>query len=234
MNRGVALVTGSRTGLGRAMAVHLLEHGYTVIGCSRGAPGTLPEGAYAHVECDVADEAQVVSMVRGIARDHGRLDVVVNNAGVASMNHALLTSASTVDRIMATNVRGTFLVSRECVKVMQRNGFGRVVNLGSVAVPLHLEGEAIYASSKAAVETLTRVFAREVAPLGVTVNCISPGPIRTDLLAGVPEAALARLVEKQAVRRLGEPRDVHHVLDFFLSPAADFITGQVVYLGGVS
>jgi len=230
----VALVTGTRTGLGREMAVHLLARGYIVVGCSRSAPETPLAGAYQHVACDVAEEAQVVAMVRGIAREHGRLDVLVNNAGIANMNHALLTSAATLDRLFATNVRGTFVAAREAVKVMQRRKFGRVVNLSSIASPLHLAGEAVYASSKAAVEELTRVLATEVAPLGITVNAIGPGPIKTELIAGVPEASLNRLLQRQAIPRLGETRDVMNVLDFLIAPASDFITGQVIYLGGVA
>jgi 3-oxoacyl-[acyl-carrier protein] reductase len=115
---------------------------------------------------------------------------------------------------------------------MRRRRAGRIVNLSTVAVPLHLEGEAIYAASKAAVEELTRVLARELGELGVTVNAIGPSPIRTDLIAGVPDDKIQQIVARGALKRLGELDDVLAVLDFFLSPRAGFVTGQVVYLGG--
>lgn len=99
---------------------------------------------------------------------------------------------------------------------------------------MRLEGEAIYAASKAAVETLTRVLARELAPLGITCNAVGPTPIETDLIRGVPRAKIDRLLASQAIHRLGQPTDVANVIDFFLRPESDFITGQVIYLGGVS
>ena len=123
---------------------------------------------------------------------------------------------------------------REVAKVMSRARTGRIVNFATVATPLNLEGEAGYAASKAAVESLTRVAARELAPLGITVNAVGPTPVMTDLIRSVPREKMDALIATQAIRRMGEPRDVANVIDFFLSPASDFVTGQVVYLGGIS
>jgi 3-oxoacyl-[acyl-carrier protein] reductase len=107
------------------------------------------------------------------------------------------------------------------------------VNLSSVARPLNLDGEAIYAASKAAVESLTRILAREAAQMGITVNAVGPGPIKTDLIETVPAAKLESLLRRQAIPRLGTLEDVHNVIDFFLRPDSGFVTGQVIYLGGV-
>ncbi|MGB9257500.1 MAG: SDR family oxidoreductase, partial [Candidatus Korobacteraceae bacterium] len=187
--RPVALVTGSRTGIGRYVAEQLVAAGYHVVGCSRQPADWALEG-YSHFEADVADEAQVKALLTSIRRKHKRLDVTFNNAGVASMNHSLLMPIDTLDRIMSINVRGTFLVSRESAKLMRQRKWGRIVNLSTVAVPLSLEGEAAYVASKSAVEGLTRVMSREFAELGITVNAIGPGPIETSLIRNVPKPAI--------------------------------------------
>jgi 3-oxoacyl-[acyl-carrier protein] reductase len=228
----VAFVTGSRKGIGAHLVRHLLEKGYRVAGCSRGALDSAIEG-YTHFETDVTDERAVVKMFAEVRRTFGRLDVLVNNAGGAAMNHALLTPSTTVERLFHLNFGGTFVCAREGAKIMQARRFGRIVNFTTVAVPLHLQGEAVYASSKAAVEELTRILARELGPLGITVNAVGPTPIDTDLIKNVPEDKISALIARQAIARRGEMRDVTNVLDFFISPQSDFITGQVLYLGGV-
>jgi 3-oxoacyl-[acyl-carrier protein] reductase len=138
-----------------------------------------------------------------------------------------------VNKIISTNFIGTFLVCREAARLMQRRRYGRIVNFVTVAVPLKLEGEAIYAASKAAVISLTEILAREFADLGITVNAIGPTPVKTDLIRGVPTEKLDALLRRQAIKRYGEPRDVINVIDFLVQPASDFVTGQVLFLGGV-
>jgi 3-oxoacyl-[acyl-carrier protein] reductase len=149
------------------------------------------------------------------------------------MNHSLLTPVETVRLILDTNVTGTFLFSREAAKLMRKQDGGRIVNFTSIAVPLKLEGEAAYASSKAAIITLTHVLAREFAQLNITVNAIGPAPVRTDLIQRVPEIKIEQLLARQAIARFADFCDITNVIDFFLKPESDFITGQVIFLGGV-
>lgn len=228
----VMVITGTRKGIGEYLARYYVERGFRVIGCSRSqADYELPN--YRHYCVDVADEPAVREMFVDIAKTHGRVDVAINNAGIASMNHCLLTPIDTVHRILNTNVVGTFLFCREAAKLMRRNTFGRIVNFATVATPLKLEGEAIYAASKAAVKSLTEVLARELAEWGITVNAVGPTPIKTDLIRSVPQEKLDRLLDRQAVRRFGEYDDVSNVVDFFIRPESGFVTGQTVYLGGV-
>ena len=227
------VITGTRKGIGKYLAQHYAGKGFRVAGCSREPVDFACEGDR-HFCLDVCDEPQVRRMFGELRRDYGRLDALINNAGIASMNHFLLTPGKTLRRIFDTNVLGTFLFCQEATKLMKKNRYGRIVNFSTVATPLRLEGEAVYAGSKAAVNSLTQVLAKEVAPFGITVNAVGPTPIPTDLVRGVPEAKMKSLLAQQAIGRFAEMRDVANVTDFFISPASGFVTGQVVYLGGVA
>ena len=232
METKVTLITGTRKGIGRFLIEYYVRQGHKVVGCSRGKPDwTLPN--YRHFEADVADEKAVLSLFSAIRTDYGRLDHLINNAGIASMNHCILTPISTVQRVLSTNVVGTFLFCREAAKLMERQRWGRIVNFTTVATPLKLEGEAVYAASKAAVRSLTEILARELAAFGITVNSVGPTPIETDLIRSVPKDRMDRLIARQAIPRLGTFEDVANVIDFYLRPESNFITGQNIYLGGV-
>lgn len=228
----VMVITGTRKGIGRHLAHHYASKGFWVVGCSR-QPVDYQLENYQHFCLDITDEPRVKKMFTEIRQTYQRLDVLINNAGIAAMNHALLTPLETVEKVLATNVTGTFLFCREAAKLMKKNRYGRMVNFTTVAVPLKLAGEAVYAASKAAVLSLTQILARELADFNITVNAVGPTPIDTDLIRGVPEEKIQALIEQQAVQRMGEFRDVANVIDFFIRPESDFVTGQVIFLGGV-
>ena len=229
----VACITGTRKGIGRHLAEHLLAQGWLVAGCSRRAADIESEN-YRHYRVDVTDERAVVSMVRQIKRDLGPIHALINNAGTASMNHILLTPEKSYHSVFDTNVLGSFLLLRECAKQMSRQKKGRIINFSSVASALDLEGEALYAASKSAIESLTRTASKELAPYGITVNAIGPTPIDTDLIRLVPKESIDGLIMRQAIKRLGTFDDITNCVDFFLDDASSFITGQTLYLGGVS
>jgi 3-oxoacyl-[acyl-carrier protein] reductase len=227
----VVLVTGSRKGIGRALAEHFLSTGAAVEGCSRSEPDWAAPG-YIHHCVDVCDERQVRAMMRSIGERHGQLDIVVNNAGVAHMQHSLLMPTAVAEGILKTNVLGAFVVSREAVRLMKRQEYGRIINLGSVATSLRIEGEAMYAASKSALVTFSQVFAHEVGSFGITCNVVAPTPIPTDFIESVPEHKVERLIQRLAIKRLGTFDDVINAVEFFADPKSDYITGQVLNLGG--
>jgi 3-oxoacyl-[acyl-carrier protein] reductase len=232
-DREVMLITGTRKGIGKHLAEIYAKRGYIVEGCSRGEASIEAEG-YTHTSMDITDEKAVKAWVSGVARRHGRIDCVLNNAAIASMNHVLLTPAATANRMLDVNVTATMLVCRDAAKVMMRRRYGRIVNFTTIVDPIGLAGEAIYAASKAAVVTFTRILAHELGGWGITCNSFGATPIMTDMIRGVPKDKIDAVVNGLAIKRLGTLDDCVNVCDFFISPKSDNITAQVVYLGGVS
>jgi 3-oxoacyl-[acyl-carrier protein] reductase len=231
-NPKIILITGTRKGIGRKLAEYYLSTNNIVIGCSR-EESDLINTNYKHFICDVSAEIEVLKIFKYIRSEYGKLDILINNAGLASLNHILLTPLTTIKKLFETNLIGTFLFSRESAKLMKKNAYGRIINFSTVAVPLNLEGETIYAATKSAVEQLTKNMAKELGALGITVNAIGPTPIETDLIKAVPKDKINKLLESQSISRFGSFEDVINVIDFFISEKSNFITGQVIYLGGV-
>jgi 3-oxoacyl-[acyl-carrier protein] reductase len=233
MGKKVFIITGSSRGIGRELCEYYLNLGHIVCGCSRSS-SDLKHVRYTHSTFDVSDEKAVKDMVRKTIDEHGRIDVLLNNAGIASMNPLIATPYKTAVNIFNTNFFGSFLFIREVGKVMIRQNKGRIINFSTIATPLRLEGEAIYAASKASVVSLTEIAAKELAPYFITVNAVGPTPVPTDLIKSVPANKMKALINLQAIKRLGTIKDVSNVIDFFIHDGSDFITGQTIYLGGVN
>ncbi|OHD14648.1 MAG: oxidoreductase [Spirochaetes bacterium GWB1_36_13] len=227
------IITGTSQGIGKELAEYYLDKGCKIAGADINN-GSIKHENYIHYILDVSDEKKVSSMVKDVSKKFSQIDVLINNAGMASMNHFLLTPDKTAHKVFNTNFFGTFLFTRETAKIMMKKKYGRIVNFSTVAVSYKLEGEAVYAASKAAIENLTCVTAKELGEMGITVNAIGPTPVKTALIRNVPENKIQELIDRQAVKRFGEFRDIINVIDFFISEKSDLVTGQVVYLGGAN
>lgn len=223
------VVTGASRGLGLALANRLLSLGKEVFGIARSVDGL----SFPSVACDISDATAVKTVARRIRSEHQEVEGVINAAGIASMNLTLMSPPSQVERLVQVNLLGTIYVSQAFAPLMIRKKYGRIVNFSTIAVPLGLPGEAAYAASKAGVEAFSRSFARELSDFKITVNCIAPGPINTDLLRGVTEDQIGKIITQQIIRRQFTPEDVCDVVELLLNEKANSISGQVFHVGGV-
>ncbi len=230
-SKPVTLITGTSRGIGKELARYYLSAGHEVIGCSR-SEATIQDPDYHHYSIDLASVEAIRDMFQDIGQRWGRLSHLINNAALSSFNLAAFTEAATVEKLLAVNFTAPYVLSQEALRLMQRQRFGRIVNFSTVAVPLAVQTLSAYASSKAALETLTRILAREFGPFGITVNCVGPTVIQTDLISRLPDHVVRGILEAQAIKAPAGFEDVIAATDFFLSPRSGQFTGQVLYLGG--
>jgi 3-oxoacyl-[acyl-carrier protein] reductase len=229
-SRKVALITGASRGIGRGLVEAFLSDGFRVVGCSRSEAPAI-DGDYEHACVDVSDESAVQSWIKGVARSHQRIDVVVNGAAEYARTPALLTPGSTLERLMQINYMGSFLVSREVAKVMVRQRGGRIINMASMACGLHSEGVSAYAAAKSAVIEYSKILAKELAASEVTVNVVAPSMVETDMLAELGDEARESALASLTLKRSCSLEEVCHVVQFLASDLAACVTGQVIYLG---
>ena len=232
MMNNTVLITGNRKGIGLFLTKYFLDQGKNVIGCSR-SESNLQHKNYIHFLGDVSNEKDVLKIVREGYKKFGSIDILINNAGKASLNHSLLTPSKVVEDLFKTNFNGSFFFSKACAKYMIKKKYGRIINLSTIAVPLDLEGELIYASSKSAIEKMSRILSKELSSFNITVNTVGPTPIETDLIKVVPRDKIEAILNKQTLKRFGTMDDVLQVIKFFVSEDSSFITGQTIYLGGL-
>ena len=222
------IVTGASRGLGRAVAERLISSGREVLGLSRtseGAPGD-------SVTCDVSDYEAVKAVAQSLRKEKREIEGLVNAAGIASMNLAVTTPPSMTQKLIQTNLAGTIHCCQLFAPLMIRKKAGSMINFSTIAVTLGLKGESIYAASKAGVEGFSRAFAREMADFDIRVNCVAPGPIKTDLLKGVSDEQIDAIVAQQILPKLFLPDDVADLCEFLLGPQSQSLSGQVLKVGG--
>lgn len=223
------IITGASRGLGKAISERLEKKGEEVIGLARSLSDLSIEG----IECDVSDYASVKNAYREVKRLKKPLKAFINAAGVASMNMAVTTDESTVQKLIQTNLVGTIYCCQLFAPIMLRQKQGSFINFSTIAVSLALKGESVYAASKAGVESFSRTFAREMADFNVRVNCIAPGPIETDLLRGITDAQIKKIISQQVIPKQFQKSDVCDLVELLIDSRASSLSGQVLNIGGV-
>lgn len=237
----IALITGASGGIGRAVCRELAEQGYAIMVHYIGDPTPaeqvtaelLAQGNHAEMYlADVCDEGQVEAMFAEILSKHGRIDVVVNNAGITRDGLALRMKLEDWQKVLDVNLTGAFLVSRAAAKVMLKQRTGKIINVSSVVGITGNIGQANYSASKAGLIGFTKSLAKELAARGVTCNAVAPGFIETAMTAVLSDEVKKTFLSSIPLSRPGTPQDVANAIGFLASPKADYITGQVLRVDG--
>ena len=236
----VALVTGASRGIGRAILAHLVRAGASVVGTATSAAGA--ETITAHIAelagqghgavLNVRQAEQVDPLVGQVMQRYGKLSVLVNNAGMTRDTLALRMSDEQWNEVIDTNLTGAFRVSRSVIRGMMKAKHGRIINISSVVGASGNAGQANYAAAKAGLEGMTRALAMELASRGITVNCVAPGFIDTDMTRGLTQGHAQALLAQIPLGRLGQADEIAAVVSFLASPAAGYVTGTTVHVNG--
>ena len=240
LDKHIVVVTGASRGIGRSIALELARQGATVIGTATSESGA--EGITAALKeaggqgrgavLDVTDAAASEAFIDGVVKEFGGLNVLVNNAGITKDQLAMRMKDDEFDAVIDTNLRAVFRLSRAVLRPMMKARGGRIINITSVVASSGNPGPANYAAAKAGVAGMTRALAREIGSRGITVNCIAPGFIDTDMTKVLPEAQRAALTAQIPLGRLGSPEDIAHAVAFLASPQAGYITGTTLHVNG--
>jgi len=235
----VALVTGASRGIGAAIAQELAAKGLKVIGTATTDAGaqTIRAALSAYLGCDgrtlnVTDGVAGDALVEALVREYGSLHVLVNNAGITRDNLAMRMKDDDWDAVVDTNLKGVFRMSRAVMRTMMKQRYGRIINITSVVGASGNPGQANYAAAKAGVAGMTRALARELGSRNITVNCIAPGFIETDMTASLPEDQHKALLGQIPLGHLGKPADIAHAVAYLASPFASYVTGQELHVNG--
>ncbi len=235
----VALVTGASRGIGAAIALELAKQGLKVIGTATTDDGAAKIGQTlaAFPGCSGktlnVNDAQAAEVLIGeIVKEHGGLQVLVNNAGITRDNLAMRMKDDEWDAVLDTNLKAVFRMSRAVMRTMMKQRYGRIINITSVVGASGNPGQANYAAAKAGVAGMTRALARELGSRSITVNCVAPGFIETDMTASLQEEQKKALVSQIPLGQLGQPSDIAHAVVYLASPQAGYVTGQELHVNG--
>jgi 3-oxoacyl-[acyl-carrier protein] reductase len=223
------IVTGASRGIGLAISKRLKDRGGEVLGLSRNT--TVQE--FETRSLDVSDFKACKNLSEEIRISGKKITAIINSAGIASMNLALLANPLTSVKLVNVNFLGTINSCQTFAPLLIRNGGGSLINFSTIAAAIHLEGESIYAATKAAVENYSKTLAKEVSTFNIRVNCIAPGPIQTELLRGISEDQIDKIVAAQIIKKKFHQEDVVDIVETLLSPKTKSLTGQVFHVGGV-
>ena len=235
----IALVTGASRGIGAAIALALAQCGLKVIGTATTDEGAAKISAAlaAFAGCsgknlNVNDGAAATSLIDSIVKEHGGLQVLVNNAGITRDNLAMRMKDEDWDAVLDTNLKAVFRMSRAVMRTMMKQRYGRIINITSVVGASGNAGQANYAAAKAGVAGMTRALARELGSRNITVNCVAPGFIETDMTAGLSDEQQKSLLVQIPLGHLGKPSDIAHAVAYLASPEANYVTGQELHVNG--
>ena len=238
-NQGqVALVTGATRGIGAAIAQELASRGYTVVGTATSEDGAakitaaLSAQGGRGVKLDVNDASGVDALIDDIVKNQGGLHVLVNNAGITRDTLAMRMKDDDWDAVIDTNLKAVFRLSRAAIRPMMKQRFGRIISITSVVGAMGNPGQANYAAAKAGVAGMTRALSRELGSRGITVNCVAPGFIATDMTAVLPEEQQNALASQIPLGKLGQPSDIAHAVAYLASAGAGYVTGQELAVNG--
>jgi 3-oxoacyl-[acyl-carrier protein] reductase len=235
----VALVTGASRGIGAAIALELAQKGLIVVGTATSDEGAekISRALAAFPGCvgknlNVNDATAAQALIDGIVKEHGGLQVLVNNAGITRDMLAMRLKDDDWDAVLDTNLKAVFRMSRSVMRTMMKQRYGRIISITSVVGASGNAGQVNYAAAKAGVAGMTRALARELGSRNITVNCVAPGFIETDMTASLPEEQHRALLAQIPLGYLGKPQDVAHAVAFVASPQAAYITGQEIHVNG--